>query len=82
MDLQVNRWGNSLAVRLPAQLVRELQVQEGSVVKAEVVSAGHLKFAGAKTFDRKAFLESLAALRARLPVTEPVVEKMRQDAPS
>lgn len=30
MELQVNRWGNSLAVRLPAQLARQMGLEEGS----------------------------------------------------
>lgn len=80
MELQVNRWGNSLAVRLPAQLVRELQVQDGSVIQAEMVSQGRLLLASDKTFDRAAFLGRLAKLQADWPVTEPVVEQMRRDA--
>lgn len=79
MDLQVGRWGNSLALRLPAQLARELGVQEGSLVAAEAVGPGQLKLAGAPSFDRRAYLARLAALRARMPQTEPVVERMRRD---
>jgi antitoxin MazE len=70
MDLQVGKWGNSLAVRLPAQLVRELGVQDGSTLDAEVVSPAH----------RKAFIKSLEILHASLPTTEPVVEQMRREA--
>lgn len=80
MELQVGRWGNSLALRLPAQLARDLGVQEGSVVAAEAVGPGQLKLAGAPSFDRKAYLAKLAAMRARMPVTEPVVEQMRREA--
>jgi antitoxin MazE len=35
--MQVCRWGNSLAVRLPAELVRELGLEEGDEI--EIVSA-------------------------------------------
>ena len=80
MELQVSKWGNSLAVRLPTQLLKELQVQEGAVISAEVVGQGQLRLASAKTFDRKAFLARLEKLHAELPVTEPVVEQMRRDA--
>ena len=36
--MQVAKWGNSLAVRLPAELVRELGLREGDEValRAEV----------------------------------------------
>ncbi len=30
--MQIARWGNSLAVRLPAELVRELGLQEGDQI--------------------------------------------------
>jgi antitoxin MazE len=80
MDLQVGKWGNSLAVRLPAQLVRELGVQDGSTLDAEVVSPAHLRLAARKPFDRKAFIKSLEKLHASLPTTEPVVEQMRREA--
>ena len=30
--MQVSRWGNSLAVRLPARLVRELGLKEGDQI--------------------------------------------------
>jgi antitoxin MazE len=43
MELQVNRWGNSLAVRLPAQLARQMGLEEGSQVLAELTAEGELK---------------------------------------
>lgn len=36
--MQVAKWGNSLAVRLPAELVRELGLREGDQI--EIVAAG------------------------------------------
>lgn len=33
--MQVARWGNSLAVRLPAELVRELGLKEGDKIELE-----------------------------------------------
>ena len=80
IDLPVARWGNGLAVRITAQVARELDVTEGSVIQAEVVSPARLRLGAAKAFDRAAFLAQLDELRARMPVTEPVVEQMRKDA--
>ncbi len=33
MELQVGKWGNSLAVRLPAEIVRDFGLREGQVVE-------------------------------------------------
>lgn len=33
MKAKVARWGNSLALRLPAQVVRELGLKEGQLVE-------------------------------------------------
>ena len=79
-DLPVGRWGNSLAVRIPAKLARELDVTEGSVIHAQVVGPAQLRLASGKPFDRKAFLARLEAFHESMPVTQPVVEEMRRSA--
>lgn len=38
--MQVSRWGNSLAVRLPAKLVAELGLEEGDEVDLRPVTRG------------------------------------------
>ncbi|MEO7853179.1 MAG: AbrB/MazE/SpoVT family DNA-binding domain-containing protein [Rubrivivax sp.] len=80
MDLHVSRWGNSLAVRIPADVARSLAVTEGSVIQAEVVGPAQLRLGTGKPFDRQAFLSRLEALHKTMPITEPVVEEMRRDA--
>ncbi len=80
LDLQVSRWGNSLAVRIPVEVARRLDVTEGSVIHAEVVGPAQLRLATGKPFDRQAFLVRLEALHRDMPVTQPVVEAMRRDA--
>jgi antitoxin MazE len=80
MDLHVSRWGNSLAVRIPADVARELDVSEGSVIQAQVVGPAQLRLASGKPFDRQAFLTRLEALHRNMPVTQPVVEEMRRSA--
>ncbi|WP_309683654.1 AbrB/MazE/SpoVT family DNA-binding domain-containing protein [Polaromonas sp.] len=73
MELQIGKWGNSLAVRLPAQLVKELGVSEGSVVNAEVLGDHMLRLqARQKLLDRGTFVAQLRALHQHLPVTQPV----------
>jgi antitoxin MazE len=80
LNLPVARWGNGLAVRISAQMARELNVTEGSVIQAEVVGPAQLRLASGKPFDRQSFLDRLDRLHKRMPMTEPVVEALRRDA--
>jgi antitoxin MazE len=63
--MQVAKWGNSLAVRLPAAVVEALALKEGDEIEIHV--------AGAREFDvsRKPspaeLLKRLRAFRGRLP---------------
>ena len=42
----VSKWGNSLAVRLPAELVKELALKEGDEIELSLLESG----AGRKLF--------------------------------
>jgi antitoxin MazE len=79
-DLPVGRWGNSLAVRIPAKLARELGVGEGSTLQAEVLGPARLGLAAKQPMDMKTFVKRLHELHKRMPVTQPVVEEMRRTA--
>jgi antitoxin MazE len=76
MDLQINRWGNSLAVRLPAQLARKLGLREGSQVSAELTPEGSLKLSPHEpqrpATSRVELLEQIAQLHKMVPITQPV----------
>jgi antitoxin MazE len=73
MELQIGKWGNSLAVRLPAQLVKELGVSEGSVVRAEVLGDHMLRLEPRpKQLDRGTFVAQLRKLHQSMPVTRPI----------
>ncbi len=80
MRLQLAKWGNSLAVRLPAECVRAAGLRQGDSVDAEITPAGKITLTPAKAFDKAAFLQRLRKLRQGMPVSEPVVEQMRQKA--
>lgn len=43
--MQVAKWGNSLAVRLPAELVRKLQLKAGDEVDLIAEASGKLRVA-------------------------------------
>jgi antitoxin MazE len=63
--VQVAKWGNSLAVRLPAVVVEALRLKEGDEIEIHV--AGAREFAVARKPGRQDFLKQLRAYRGRLP---------------
>ena len=65
--MQVAKWGNSLAVRLPADLVRELGIKEGDQIDL-VKGEDTLKVRRLPRADE--VLASLHVFRGRLPATE------------
>jgi len=70
MRLQLARWGNSLAIRLPAEYLRATGLREGDQIEAELTPRGEIRLAPARTFDRAAFLARLRELHARIPQQE------------
>ena len=80
MRLQIAKWGNSLAVRLPMECTRAAGLREGDSVEASIAPTGEITLAPVSVFDKSAFLARLAKLQAAMPITEPVVTQMRQDA--
>lgn len=63
--MQVSRWGNSLAIRLPAAVVEILALKEGDEVEVRV--AGDRCFDVSKIPTRDEVIERLRAYRGRLP---------------
>lgn len=74
MNLQINRWGNSLALRLPLALVKNLGVVEGTSLTPRELGERLLALdeGGDAVQDRKDLLERLLKLHADMPVTKPV----------
>jgi antitoxin MazE len=63
--MQVAKWGNSLAVRLPAAVVEALRLKEGDEIEIHV--AGSREFGVARKPGRQDLLNQLRAYRGRLP---------------
>lgn len=63
--MQVSRWGNSLAIRIPASVVDALTLKEGDDVEVHVVDGRTLALK--KKPGTEALLERLRAFRGRLP---------------
>jgi antitoxin MazE len=79
MRLQVAKWGNSLAVRLPVECIRLAGLKEGDEVEAEVTASGEIRLMPSQVFDKSAFLERLTRLHAQIPMqTEGAAELIRR----
>lgn len=63
--MQVSKWGNSLAVRLPAAVVEALKLKEGDEIEIDV--AGTRRFEIKKSPGAKEILVRLRKFRGRLP---------------
>lgn len=63
--MQVAKWGNSLAVRLPAAVVEALGLSEGDEI--EILVAEARRFTVARKAGRNELLKRLRAFRGRLP---------------
>lgn len=77
MDLKVSRWGNSLALRLPASVVRQLGLSEGLTVHAQVTPDGSFAIQTAD-WRRSAFAAELDAAHAELPMGASVIDELRR----
>lgn len=63
--MQVSKWGNSLAIRLPASVVEALDLHEGDDI--EVTVADQRVFQIRKKPGKDEFLERLRRYRGTLP---------------
>ena len=83
LDLNVGRWGNSLAVRLPIDLARQLGIAEGSTLHVErnedntlTVSRKQVK----KVFDQAKWREQARKHLATMPSSPSVIREIRAGA--
>jgi antitoxin MazE len=63
--MRVAKWGNGLAVRLPASVVEALELEEGDEIEIRVADAR--EFAVSLKPRREDLLKRLRAFRGRLP---------------
>lgn len=78
VGLVVARWGNSLAVRLPAESAKRLGVGEGDTLIGEIASRGRLILSTESRVVGKAAVRRMREFLARQKVTTPVVKDMRR----
>ena len=81
MELQIGKWGNSLALRLPTALVKQAGLREGSRVQAEVTAGRELRVvkSGSEplTASRAQLAEELRVMHKDWAMGRPVVRWMR-----
>lgn len=63
--MQVSKWGNSLAVRLPSAVVEALKLKEGDEIEIRI--AGGRVFEVSRDRSKEAALERIRKLRKPLP---------------
>ena len=80
MHLQIAKWGNSLAVRIPADYVRQIGIKDGDQLVAQVGPDGALNLRPPAQWSRKAFALELAKDAKSLPKGTSVMEQLRKDA--
>ena len=81
MELQVSKWGNSLALRLPITLAKKAGLREGSRVQADVTAGRELRLVNAgtelKTTSRAQLAKELTDMHRNWPMGRSVVRWMR-----
>jgi antitoxin MazE len=63
--MQVAKWGNSLAIRLPAAVIETLQLKEGDEIEIHVADAR--EFGVSRKPGRGELLDRIREFRGRLP---------------
>ena len=78
LELTVAKWGNSLAVRLPAKSAKQLGVGEGDTLIAEVSTDGRLILAPEGSAMGRTDVRRLRQFVGSQKATAPVVAEMRR----
>ena len=81
MRLQVAKWGNSLAVRLPASYAKQSGVTSGDYLEARVDASGEMHLVpSAPKADKAAILKKISTLHRNMPRTTSVMDALRKEA--
>jgi antitoxin MazE len=79
MNLKISKWGNNLAVRIPAGYVRGIGIKEGDSVRVSLTPDGGISIHPVK-WDRKGFAQAVAASREAMSMGTSVIEELRRGA--
>jgi len=79
MNIQISKWGNSLALRIPASFIKEIKLKDGDKVEATLSKDGSLIIRPQK-LERKEIAAQLRAFRATLKMGKSAMEEVRSKA--
>ena len=83
MQLTLSRWGNSLAVRIPADVARNLALEEGAQMECNTTAAGTLELIPprkkAHEYWLKHHFEHVNARLFEQPMTTPSDQLLREE---
>ena len=77
MNLQIAKWGNGLALRIPADVARRFDLHEGDTVDARLTADGALSIRQG-SWNRAATASENEVARELLPLGTAVISDMRQ----
>ena len=79
MNIQISKWGNSLALRIPATFIKQIPLKEGEKVEATLAMDGSLVIKPQK-LDRKTLAKMARDLRATMKMGTSVMDEVRSEA--
>ena len=79
MNIQISKWGNSLAIRIPAEVVKQIHLKEGDKVEATLSMNGTLIIKPQK-LDRKTLAKMARELRDSMNMGKSVMDEVRSEA--
>ena len=79
MNIQISKWGNSLALRIPTTFIKEIQLKDGDKVEATLSSDGALVIRPQK-LDRKTLSKMAKELRSSMKMGTSVMDEVRSEA--
>ena len=79
MNIQISKWGNSLALRIPAEVVKQIHLKEGDKVEATLSMNGTLIIKPQK-LDRKTLAKMARELRDSMRMGKSVMDEVRSEA--
>jgi len=75
----IRRWGNSLAVRLPAACLSQAGLREGDQVQISIGEDGRLTLEPVQRLQRSALADECRLLQSTMPQTPSVIETCRTE---
>ena len=79
INIQISKWGNSLAVRIPASFIKQIHLKDGDRVEATLSNDGSLVIRPQK-LDRKTIAKMAKELRDSMKMGKSVVDEVRAEA--